>query len=475
MTEAELVFALAGLLSGERVLGGEAVRRAYDCDAYTVDRSLPSCVVFPESTEDVRSVVRWCLAHSVPYTPRGAGTGLSGGSMPALGGVVLSTKRMTRILETDVEDRCLRVQSGAVNLKVSESVRPFGLHFAPDPSSQSVCTVGGNISENSGGPHTLKYGVTAQHVLALTLVGPDGEVSELGSRVPGQPWSDLIDVVIGAEGTLGTVTEAWIKLTPLPDEVRTALFGFRDPRSATEAVSAVIASGVLPAALEIMDSRILVALKAAFGLEFPSTVDTLLLVECDGPVGVAEAQMAEVRAVCAAMRAEFEQLAADDAERAKLWTARKKGIGAMGRLAPTIVTHDGVIPRSKLPEMLDFVYRVADEAGIGVANIFHAGDGNLHPCFYFDDRVEGAVDRVVAAGETILSKCLELGGSVTGEHGVGVEKAGLWASSLSPGSLALQHAVREVFDVNDLCNPCKLFPDQKGCIEHRSRWRGAAT
>ena len=475
MTETEMVQALSRRLAPERVLAGEAVRKAYDCDAYTVDRSRPSCVVFPESTVEVQDIVRWCLRRDVPFTPRGAGTGLSGGSMPALGGVVLSTKRMTKILRSDPENRCLLAQAGAVNLKVSEAVRPYGLHFAPDPSSQSVCTVGGNISENSGGPHTLKYGVTAQHVLAVTLVDPLGEVVRLGNRVPGAPWADPLDVVVGAEGTLGIVTEAWIRLCPLPEEVSTALFGFPEARSATEAVSAVIASGVLPAALEMMDSRILVALRAAFGLEFPEDVGTLLLVECDGDQSVAEAQMAEVRAVCMAQGAVFEQVARDEKERARLWTARKKGIGAMGRLAPTIVTHDGVIPRSRLPEMLDFVYKVAEEAGVGVANIFHAGDGNLHPCFYFDDRVEGAIERVVAAGETILLKCLELGGSVTGEHGVGVEKSSIWAGSLAPADLALQHAVREVFDVGPLCNPCKLFPDQKGCIEHRSRWRGAAT
>lgn len=467
--------ALAEVVGADKVIGGAAVERAYDCDAYTVDRSPPVCVSLPRSTEDVHQIVLWCLANNVPFTPRGAGTGLSGGAMAARGGVIVSTKKLDRILETDLENRCLLAQAGVVNVAVTRAVAAHGLHFAPDPSSQTVSTIGGNISENSGGPHTLKYGVTTDHVLQVTLVDPEGTVRAVGSRVPGGPGLDALALVVGGEGTLGIVTEAWLKLTSTPVAVQTSLASFPTVRQATEAVAAVIASGVMPSALELVDKGILGALEAAFGLTYAPGTDALLLVECDGDDGRTLSDMGHIQAVCQSHGCLEFRTAQDDVERAKFWTARKKGIGAMGRLAPTIVTHDGVIPRSKLPETLEYVYEVAAEAGLGVANIFHAGDGNLHPCFYFDDREPGAVERVVEASERILRRCLELGGSVTGEHGIGVEKASIWASSLSPDDLALQHAVRRAFHVGDLCNPCKVLPDQKGCAEHARRWRGAAT
>ena len=475
MDELKLVDGLRSILPSERVLEGSAVRRTYDCDAYTVDKSQPSCVVLPESTEEVRRIVEWCHVNSVCFTPRGAGTGLSGGAMPAKGGVVVSTKKLNKILEYDPINRCVKAQAGVVNLELSRAAAADGLHFAPDPSSQSVCTLGGNINENSGGPHTLKYGVTADHVLQVTMVGSQGEVFTLGSRVEGSPEFDLLSLVVGSEGTLGIVTEAWVRLVPLPQAVETVLASFPSVRHATECVSMIIAEGIVPAALEMMDRNVLVAVRAAFGLDCPEEADALLLIECDGEPSDARSQIQRVQAVCELNCCLDVKHANNPVERAKLWTARKKGIGAMGRLAPTIVTHDGVIPRSKLPEMLDFVYEVARRAGVGVANIFHAGDGNLHPCFYFDDRVPGAVDRVIEAGDEILNRCLDLGGSVSGEHGIGVEKSSIWASRLSESDLGLQYAVRDVFQVSEYCNPCKVIPDQKGCVEHVRRWRGAAT
>lgn len=472
---------LQRLLSPGQVLHGEAVRRAYAGDAYPVEKSPPACVVLPEDTAQVQQVVRWCLANGVPFTPRGAGTGLSGGAMPALGGVVISTKRMTRILDVDLPNRCLLAQTGIPNLRISDAVRAQGLHFAPDPSSQSVSTLGGNIAENSGGPHTLKYGVTAQHVLGVTLVDPQGEVLELGGRLPGCTGYDLLGQVVGSEGTLGIVTEAWVRLTPLPTAVETAVAEFAEPRQASEAVAEIIASGVIPAALEIMDRGILDALASAFGLRFTPGTGALLLVEVDSALAdteaareVARAEMASVRGVCERKGATDFRIAHDEAERQELWRARKKGIGAMGRVAPTIVTHDGVIPRSKLPEMLEFVYEVADRHGLTVANLFHAGDGNLHPVFAYDERVPGMVERVVAAGEEILRRCLELGGSVTGEHGIGVEKLDFMPLMFSPEDLRLQADIKRIFGESELCNPCKVLPDQKGCVEHRARWRGAA-
>lgn len=472
VAEAAMVEELGKLLHPDRVLAGAAAARGYDCDAYTVDRNPPAAVVLPESTDEVASVVRWCNSTSTPFTARGAGTGLSGGALPALGGVVVSTKRMTRILDVQPENRILVAQAGATNKSLSDAVSRFGLHFAPDPSSAPVSTLGGNIAENSGGPHTLKYGVTAGHVLGVRLVDPTGRVLDIGGEVSGLPGLDLLGVVVGGEGTLGIVTEATVKLVPLPAHVTTALVAYKNARSATETVAAIIADGIVPAALELMDKGILAALTAAFGFQYAEGAQALLLVECDGDD--AHAEMQAVERLCLAHGALDFRLAADEKERKELWRARKQGIGAMGRLAPTIVTHDGVIPRSRLPEMLDTVYAVAAEYGIGVANIFHAGDGNLHPCFYFDDRVPGVVERVVAAGEKLIARCIELGGSASGEHGIGVEKSGLLPLMFSPADIRLQADAKAIFNAGSLCNPCKVFPNQKGCTEHRMRWRGTA-
>ncbi len=471
---------LEALLRPDQVLSGPAAERAYDCDAYSVDRSKPTAVVLPESTEDVVKIVRWCNQNGVPFTARGAGTGLSGGSLPALGGVVISTKRLTQILEIDLPNRRLLAQSGTVNKKLSDAVKSSGLHFAPDPSSQTVSTLGGNIAENAGGPHTLKYGVTVQHIESLTMVDPEGEVIHLGLDVSGGPGFDFLGLVVGGEGTLGVVTEAWVKLTPIPTAVSTALIAYRTVREATETVAEIIASGTIPAALEMMDHGILKAVSAAFGIQFPVGTMALLLVECDSDLvgDVAQATVdREMRAVCDICHLHNAlniQMAQDEAERQKLWTVRKKGVGAMGRLAPTVVTHDGVIPRSKLPDMLDTVYEVASRYKIGVANIFHAGDGNLHPCFYFDDRDPGQVESVVAAGEEIMRRCIDLGGSISGEHGIGVEKLDLMSLMFTPEDLHLQADAKRIFNSGNLCNPCKVLPNQRSCVEHKSRWRGMA-
>jgi glycolate oxidase len=515
-----MVRELEALLGSAFVLSGPSAQRAYDCDAYTVDRSKPTCVVLPASTEEVAAVVRWCVAHDAPFTARGAGTGLSGGALPALGGVVVSTKRMTQILEIDVENRCLLAQAGIANKKISNAVAEHGLHFAPDPSSQTVSTLGGNIAENSGGPHTLKYGVTVQHILGVTMVDPLGEVLTIGGKVAGGPGFDFLGLIVGGEGTLGIVTEAWVRLTPVPAAVATALIAFASVRDATETVAEIISEGTIPAALEMMDIGILRAIKLAFGLEYPEGTQAMLLVECDaaesarafqamstsgsqpeirescageqgleapathGPEGhgtlgqdahgTVAAQMEVVKDVCARHNPLEIRVAADEVERQRMWMVRKKGIGAMGRIAPSIVTHDGVIPRSKLPEMLDFVYAVAEKHKIGVANIFHAGDGNLHPCFYFDDRDPAQVEAVIEAGEEIIRRCIELGGSVSGEHGIGVEKIDLMSLMFTPDDLEMQAMAKRIFNDGMLCNPCKVLPNQKSCVEHKARWRGVA-
>lgn len=502
--ESTMVSELGRILSPDQVLSGPAAQRAYDCDAYSIDRSKPMCIVLPESTEQVAAVVKWCVANQVPFTGRGAGTGLSGGALPAKGGVVVSTKRMNQILEIDIPNRCLKAQAGIANKRLSDAVKEQGLHFAPDPSSQSVSTLGGNIAENAGGPHTLKYGVTAQHILGVTMISPEGEIWELGGKVAGGPGFDFVSLIVGSEGTVGLVTEAWVKLTPLPAAVETALIAFPTIRDATETVAEIIASGVIPAALEMIDRGILVALEAAFGLKYPEGTMALLLVECDAPpssgsehksplespqsafdgglgceataspTAAAKAEIDAVATICRAHNAIEVHIAQNEVERQKLWHARKKGVGAMGRLAPSIMTHDGVIPRSKLPEMLDFVYEVAAKYKVNVANLFHAGDGNLHPCFYFDDRDPNQVHAVVEAGEEITRRCVELGGSVTGEHGVGVEKQDLLPLMFTPDDLRLQAMAKQIFNSGDLCNPCKVLPTDKSCVEHKKRWRGVA-
>lgn len=466
---------LEKILAPDRVLDGVAAARTYDSDAYGVDRSRPVAIALPESTDEVAAVVRWCVANSVPFTVRGAGTGLSGGALPALGGVVVSTKKLTKILRIEPEDRVMLAQAGVPNKRLSDAVKAHGLHFAPDPSSQTVATLGGNIAENAGGPHTLKYGVTADHVLGVTTVAPDGAVERFGGPC-GAAGADPTSLIVGSEGTLGIVTEAWLKLVPLPKYVETSLLAFPSVRAATETVAAIVASGVIPAALEMVDRGILAALKAAFGLEYPPGSDALLLVECDGDDrDRVLAEMATVERIALAEGCIDVARAKDEKERAKLWVARKKGVGAMGRLAPSVVTHDGVIPRSRLPEMLDRVYEIAARHRVGVANIFHAGDGNLHPCFYFDDRDPAQVKSVVEAGEEVIRVCLDLGGSITGEHGVGVEKLDLMAMMYTPEDLAIQARVRDAWNPPDsLCNPCKLLPSGKACAEHRPRWRGTA-
>ncbi|MFY7881852.1 MAG: FAD-binding oxidoreductase [Fimbriimonas sp.] len=463
------------LLKPDQILTGAAAMRGYDCDAYTVDRSAPAVVVLPESTQEVAAVVTWCHHNKVPFTARGAGTGLSGGALPALGGVVISTKRLTKILAVDAENHRLKAQTGIANRKISDEVQHLGLHFAPDPSSQSVATLGGNIAENAGGPHTLKYGVTVQHILGLTTVLPNGEIVEFGNLTGHEPGFDWLGILCGSEGTLGIVTEAWVKLTPLPLHVATALISFPSIRSATECVASIIANGVLPAALEMMDKGIMDAVREAFNLQFHPDSLALLLVECDGAIqDQVEVELKTIQQVCEQFGCIETTIAANEKERAKLWMARKKGVGAMGRLAPTIVTHDCVIPRSKLPEMLDFVNAVGAKHGLGVANIFHAGDGNLHPFFYFDDREPGVIKKVVEAGEEIIRKCITLGGSITGEHGVGVEKLDAMPLMFTPDDLNYQFKLKAVFDPESTCNPCKVLPNQKSCNEHRQRWRGTA-
>jgi glycolate oxidase len=429
----------------------------YECDGYTLERSRPEIVVLPRSTREVAAVVRLCNRYGVPFVPRGAGTGLSGGCLPIAAPVMIGLSRMSRI-GIDVENRTARVEAGVVNRDVSARAAVHGLYYAPDPSSQSACTIGGNVAENSGGPHTLKYGVTTNHVLSLELVRSDGEIVELGGVVDDCPGYDLRGVVIGAEGTFGLVTRATLRLLPLPEGAKTLLAVFDRVDDASEAVSGIIARGIVPAALEMMDGLMVQAVEAAYHFGFPSDAEAVLIVEIDGLRAGFERQTERIVAVCREHGAREVRVAADEEERALLWKSRKRAFGAVGRLAPNYCTQDGVVPRTKVPEILRIIRSIAAEHGLRVANVFHAGDGNIHPILLYDERDRGEVERVVAAGRKILEACVALGGSLSGEHGIGVEKMDLMPLAFSTADLDLMRRVRRVFDPELRSNPHKIFP-----------------
>ncbi len=455
--------ALTARLGAERVTSDVADLLVYASDGSTLHDATPAGVVFPESTAEVVDIVTTCAAHGVPFVARGSGTGLSGGAMALDGGIVVALNRLRRILDVDVPNRCARVQPGVANLAISRAVEHHGLHYAPDPSSQAVCSIGGNVAHNSGGPHTLKNGVTVNHVLGLQIVLSDGTLVDVGG--PERPGYDLAALITGSEGTFGIVTEVTVKLSPLPEGVRTAIAAFATIDDASHAVTSVIAGGLMPAALEMLDRVVVAALEAAFGLTFPPGAAALLLLECDGPEDGLDDEISRAVDICREHGALEVRLARDDNERAALWTARKKAFGALGRIARNYCTQDGVIPRTKLPEMLRRVGEIADRHRLRVANVFHAGDGNLHPCILFDDRDADERARVVSAGREILDVCLELGGSLSGEHGIGIEKREAMARMFAEDDLAVMRALREALDPLGLCNPHKVLPGGSRCVE----------
>ncbi|MCS6776287.1 MAG: FAD-linked oxidase C-terminal domain-containing protein [Chloroherpetonaceae bacterium] len=476
-----LIRELQAIVGPDAVLTGEAELRAYDCDAYAPEKRYPDAVVLPQSTEQVSQIVKVCNRLEVPFTPRGTGTGLSGGATAIFGGVVISTVRLNQILEVDIPNRRMVAQAGTVNVYLTRAVKKHGLHYAPDPSSQGACTVGGNVAENSGGPHTLKYGVTTNHVTGLTLVLPDGEIVKLGGKAEDSPGYDLFGLVVGSEGTTGIVTEVTIRLTPLPQAVRTLLAIFETIDQATQTVSDIIAAGVLPAALEMIDTFIIQACEDAFHLGFPADAQAVLIIEVDGlEVGLDE-EAERAKAIALRNGAREVRQARNDLERALLWKARKQAFGALGRLGKSMVTHDGVIPRTRLPEVLREVRRIAHRYGLEVGNVFHAGDGNLHPNLMFDERDPEQVRAVIEAGHEILKLCVDVGGSITGEHGIGVEKIDAMSWQFHEPDLRLMEKIKQVFNQNELCNPGKVLPSAKRCWETahgprlaRQAGRGAA-
>jgi glycolate oxidase subunit GlcD len=445
----------------------------YECDGLTLHRGEPSVVVFPRSAEEVQAVVRVCRAFGAPFVPRGAGTGLSGGAIALEEAVVIECSRMDRILGIDPVDRLATIEPGVVNAELSKAVAPLGLFYAPDPSSQLACTIGGNIAENSGGPHTLKYGTTTNHVLALDLVLPDGELVHLGSKTGFAPGYDLVGAVVGSEGTLGIVTAATVRLEPIPEAVETLLVVFPDVVSACRGVGGIIESGLVPAALEIVDRRTIEAVEASvYAAGLPTDAGAVLIVELDGPAVALPAQVERVQEAASSAGATRVEVARDDAERQRFWRARKGAFGAMGRLAPDLSVHDAVVPRARLPEVLAQVCAIGDRYGLTLSNVFHAGDGNLHPNISFDRRNPEELERVVAAGAEILELCVAAGGVITGEHGIGSEKRDFMGLLFGESDLTAMRHVRDAFDPDGVCNPGKIFPTTRFCAESDPKARG---
>jgi glycolate oxidase len=443
-----------------------AQKHVYSSDAYTLEKALPGVVALPRTTEEVSAVLRLCNKHGVPVVPRGAGTGLAGGSLAHENEVLLCLSRMNRVLSVDLPNRRLRAQAGAINTYLTKAVAGDGYLYAPDPSSQGVCTLGGNVANNSGGPHTLKYGVTVNHILALQVVLPDGEIIECSTDAHGY---DLVGIVTGSEGTLGVVTEATVNLVQAPEAVRTLLAICTTVDDATNLVSGIIGAGILPAALEMIDRTILEAVEAAYNLGLPTGAGAVLLIEVDGPEAGIDRQVERISRICRDGGALEVKQARDKEERAKLWMARKKAIGTIGRLAPSCATQDGVAPRTKLPIILREIAEIGKKYNLRIANVFHAGDGNLHPAVLFDERDPEEVARVLKAGGEVLKACVALGGSLTGEHGIGIEKQEFLSLVFSDADLDAMTTLRAVFNPDEILNPGKVFPSGGNCCPHLPR------
>jgi glycolate oxidase len=469
-----LIDCLRAAVGSDAVLASPSELLVYECDGFTIEKNKPDVVVFPTSTEQVKQVVRVCNEFGVPFLPRGAGTSLSGGCLPVGGGVVISLSRMKRILEVDTRNRYAVVEPGVVNLWLTNHLKPLGYHFAPDPSSQGACTMGGNVATNSGGPHTLKYGVTVNHVLGLEYVLPDGRVVEVGGPAEDSPGYDLTGVMVGSEGTFGIATRIWVRITRNPETYRTLLGVFESVDDATNTISDIIGASIVPAALEMLDNLILSAVEAAFHFGFPLDAGAVLIMEVDGLAAGLDAEAECITEIAKKNNAREVRKANTDAERLLLWKSRKQAFGAVGRLAPSYCTQDGVVPRTKLPHMLREIRRIGDKHDLRICNVFHAGDGNLHPILLFDERDADQVRRVLAASHEILEECVRVGGSVTGEHGIGVEKIDFMPRLFTPEDLSMMLRLRSAFNPDGQCSPGKMLPTAGACIEPTKAGRKAA-
>jgi glycolate oxidase len=463
-----LVRALRDFLPPEAVLEAEEERRPYECDGLSAYRQLPMVVVLPRTVGEVRQVMRLCHSLGVPVVARGAGTGLSGGALPLADGVLLSLARFKSILDIDPVNRTARVQPGVRNLAISEAVAPHGLYYAPDPSSQIACTIGGNVAENSGGVHCLKYGLTVHNVLKIRLVTVEGEIIEVGADAPDAPGYDLLALLIGSEGMLGVVVEVTVRLLPLPERAQVVLAAFDDVEKAGTAVGEIIAAGIIPAGLEMMDGPAIQAAEDFVHAGYPTAARAILLCEVDGTNQEVSEHILQVRAVLERCGATEVRTAGDEAERLRFWQGRKSAFPAVGRISPDYYCMDGTIPRRHLPEVLRRTAELSAEYALPVANVFHAGDGNMHPLILFDANKPGELERAEALGGAILELCVEVGGTITGEHGVGIEKIGQMCVQFQPEELEQFRAVKRAFDPRELLNPGKGVPTPRRCSEYRA-------
>jgi glycolate dehydrogenase FAD-linked subunit len=453
-----------------RICGPEAVLHeplqllTYECDALPHLREKPALVVLPGSAAEVQAIVKLCARERVPFVARGHGTGLSGGALPVPGGVVISLARLNRVLDVDIANKRVTVEPGVTNLEITRRVSPFGYYYAPDPSSQQVCSIGGNIAENSGGAHCLKYGFTVHHVLAVEAVLPDGELIEIGSTLADLPGPDLLGLLIGSEGTLAVVTKAVLRILRRPESVQTLLAAFDTISAAGAAVSDIIGAGIVPAAVEMMDRLAIRAAEAAVHPNFPPA-DTILIVELDGPRAEVRELFATVEETCRRAGATTIEIAQDDEQRARIWKGRKAAFAAMGRVSPNYYVQDGVVPRTKLPEVLGRIRQLEERSGLRIGNVFHAGDGNLHPLICYDERLPGQSALAEEVAREILSYCLDAGGSITGEHGVGADKRDYMPRMFSQDDLDVMQQMRDAIDPSRLCNPGKVLPTPRLCGE----------
>src|SRR5438105_5018620 len=456
---------LQAALPPDGLLTDAADLRTYECDGLTGRRVIPAAVSLPETTEQVQAVVRACAGHKIPFVARGAGTGLSGGALPVAEGIVISLAPMNSVLKVDLDSERITVQPGVTNLQVTEAVAAEGFYYAPDPSSQQVCTIGGNVAENSGGAHCLKYGFTVNHVTGLRVVLPDGEIVTLGGKSLDSPGPDLLGVFVGSEGTLGIATEITLRLLRRPEAVVTQLAAFDSTDHAGAAVSDIVAARILPAAIEMMDRLTIEAAEAAVHAGYPANAGAILIVELDGVAAQVEEDLVALDRICRENGAWEIRTAADAAERALLWKGRKSAFGAMGRVSQSYYVQDGVVPRTKLPEVLRRITELEAEYGLRVGNVFHAGDGNLHPPVLYDEHVAGEPERARELAQQILEACMEAGGSITGEHGVGHDKACSMPLMFGEDDLEAMQRLRRAFDPAALANPGKLFPTPRLCGE----------
>jgi glycolate oxidase len=436
----------------------------YECDALLHLRQTPAAVAIPSSAAEVQAIVRLCAREGVPFVARGHGTGLSGGALPVAGGLVIALSRLNRVVNIDIENQRVVVEPGVTNLEITRQVAPFGYYYAPDPSSQQVCSIGGNVAENSGGAHCLKYGFTVHHVLGVEAVLPNGELVHIGGALVDTPGPDLLGLIVGSEGTLAVVTSITVRILRRPETVQTLLAAFDTIDAGGAVVTDLIGAGIVPAAVEMMDALAIRAAEAAVHPNFPPA-DTVLIVELDGPAAEVTALFEIVVQTCTRHGATAIEVAQTEEQRARIWRGRQAGFAAMGRVSPNYYVQDGVVPRTRLPEVLNRIRQLEQRSGLRIGNVFHAGDGNLHPLICYDERIPGQADTAAEVAAEILSYCIDAGGSLTGEHGIGADKSRYMPTMFTAEDLALMQRVRAVFDPRGLCNPGKVFPTPRLCGE----------